>query len=209
MNILPAVLAAGKATRFGSCKQLSKFNDRTLINIAVRALRGASEEPPTVVLGAYAKDIQKHVAANCIFNPDFDQGIGSSLAFIARHATERNYDALLIHLGDLPLVTQDDISLLITHFLADPNRPVASTFSIFEPEHQTESNVQLAKQSRALAPPCIFPRNTFAALQELSGDFGAKKVLERYRCHSVSMPNAAYDVDFPSDIESLQTRARI
>jgi len=82
------VLAAGASRRFGSPKQLVRYERQPLIQ---RVIAGATElagSAVSVVLGAYATEIAATLppgSASIIINRDWEEGIASSIrAAVAR-----------------------------------------------------------------------------------------------------------------------------
>ncbi len=65
-----------------------------------------------------------------------------------------------------------------------------------------------AKYADTCGAPVIFPRRYFGELRSLHGDTGAKSLLRRYidEVYTVSMEEAAVDIDTQSDYESLLRR---
>jgi CTP:molybdopterin cytidylyltransferase MocA len=51
----------------------------------------------------------------------------------------------------------------------------------------------------------LFPRSAFAALGELSGDQGAKALLQSpgFEVRSIPFEDAAIDIDTPADLQKL------
>jgi molybdenum cofactor cytidylyltransferase len=56
-----------------------------------------------------------------------------------------------------------------------------------------------------LGAPVIFPKDYFCELSQLTGDKGAKELLQQYpqKIISLAMPAAALDVDTPEDLKLL------
>ena len=94
-------------------------------------------------------------------------------------------EGALLLLCDQPLVTPAHLDSLLREFEASSPPAVASFYG------------------GRMGPPAVFRRALFPELAELSGDRGAKGVLDRYgsRVVAVSFPPAEIDVDRPSDLE--------
>jgi molybdenum cofactor cytidylyltransferase len=58
--------------------------------------------------------------------------------------------------------------------------------------------------------PAVFPRWAFPGLSALRGDQGARALLHRYvdRVRRIPMPNAAFDIDSPEDLQALEAARR-
>jgi molybdenum cofactor cytidylyltransferase len=140
----------------------------------------------TVVLGAHAEHLEplvRKASANAAFNPDYAQGLASSIRVGLSHAPLDARGAL-ITLADQVAVTADDLRRLVSHWEQQPDRIVA------------------AQYADTVGVPAIFPADLFQELNELRGDGGARTVLSRHaeRVIGVPMPSAALDIDTPADL---------
>ena len=96
------VLAAGGASRFtgGTHKLLTPFRGRPLVRWAVDAALGAGLDDVVVVTGAV--DLGLDVAT--IDNPRWRDGMATSLQVAVAHAGTAGHVAVVVGLGDQPLV---------------------------------------------------------------------------------------------------------
>ena len=116
------VLAAGRSERMGTPKQLLPFGGATLIEQVVRTLtRSCLGKEVVVVLGYRAMDIVKRISGlpvRLAYNPDPEGDMLSSircgLAYI------EPYQAIMIALGDQPLVTTGIVNRLIAEYEGRP-----------------------------------------------------------------------------------------
>jgi molybdenum cofactor cytidylyltransferase len=187
------VLAAGASSRFGSPKQLVRFERQPLIQ---RVIAGATElagGAVTVVLGAYAAEIAAALppgSASIIVNRDWQEGIASSI----RTAVARlpgACDGVLVLLADQPLVGSHSLNRLAAAWRRQPRSIVASLYR------------------SVIGVPAIFPRWCFSDLAALRGDQGARILLRRYADHVVRLahPEAEVDIDYPEDLLELRSTA--
>src|SRR5450432_3016036 len=107
------VLAAGQATRFGSCKQLASHDGKPLLQHVLDNLAQSKIDDVVVVLGANAAEIREQIRfgrARVVMNPDFADGMSTSI-----HAGLRaiKSDAAMIVLADQPCVSPRTIDALI------------------------------------------------------------------------------------------------
>lgn len=124
------VLAAGRSERMGTLKQLLPFGDRTVIEHAARALtRSRLGTDVVVVLGHRAEEIVARISALPVrfaYNPDPEGDMLSSircgLAFIDPD------QAVLVALGDQPLVTTGIVDQLIAEYERHPEGLVLPVF---------------------------------------------------------------------------------
>jgi CTP:molybdopterin cytidylyltransferase MocA len=73
-----------------------------------------------------------------------------------------------------------------------------------------DSEIVATAFSGTLGPPVLFPRGAFAALSGLSGDKGAKSVLQdpRFDVRTIPFEDAAIDIDTPGDLERIAHESR-
>ena len=187
--IFALVLAAGSSTRFGRTKQLEQFEDMSLAAGAMRKVESVCGARSVLITG---KDWQE-VAVTCeplagyfVINNDYEQGLASSIACGVRSVAE-SADAILLMLADLPLVTTEHLTNLATAWAESPHSIVASAFE------------------DTLGPPIVFPRADFAALMQLSGDRGARPIIDanKERVQSIACEEAAFDIDRPEDLAGI------
>ena len=187
--IFAVVLAAGASTRFGRTKQLEKFEGVSLAAGAVRKAESVCGELSVLVTG---KDWQK-VADTCaplagyfVINRDYEQGLASSIACGVRAIAE-SADAMLLMLADLPLVTTEHLTSLVNAWTKSPQTIVASAFE------------------DTLGPPIVFPKADFDALMQLSGDRGARPIIDanKDRVQAIACEEAAFDIDYPEDLAGI------
>jgi molybdenum cofactor cytidylyltransferase len=183
------VLAAGASSRFGSPKQLVRFEGQPLIQRVVAGATELTGAAVSVVLGAYAAEIAATLppgSASIIVNRDWQEGIASSIrAAVAR--LPGACDGALLLLADQPLVGRDSLNRLAAAWRRQPRSIIASRY-------------------RAVTGvPAIFPRWCFSDLAALRGDQGARILLRRYADHVVRLahPEAEVDIDYPEDLLDL------
>ncbi len=189
-RISVCVLAAGKSSRFGSSKLTAQLHRKPLLQHALAAAQVACEGRVYIVVGHDQSAIIRASAGLCdniVINPDYEKGIGTSIAAGIRAARE-NTDAILILLADQPLITATHIANIIESWSGTDNEIVASSFD------------------DTFGPPILFPSKAFDKLCDLCGDAGARKILSdsAFVLRSVDFPAARFDVDTPQDLEDLE-----
>lgn len=189
MNIGIAILAAGASTRFGSAKQLAPYNDTTLVSHCVAQCRAV--RPPCTVAVVVGGPFQEAIAieladkkVQVLPNPDARSGIASSIKVASAWASDLKVDALLLVACDQVMLKADDYSLLIDNF------------------RESELPICCASYSETFGIPAVFNSAFFDALSALDGDRGAKSLILKHRDRVclVALPQAAVDVDLPSDL---------
>lgn len=109
MRVAAVVLAAGSASRFGGGKLLAPLRGRPILQHVLDAVAGAGIRDVVVVLGADAPATEAGIAwrrERRVANPRPEDGLGSSLRLgvAAARALDPVPDALLVVLGDQPLI---------------------------------------------------------------------------------------------------------
>ncbi len=195
-NLAMVILAAGGSRRFGQSKQLADINGMPMLQRVVdQCLQVKFQHLDLesidlfVTLGAYSDQIQASVEfgrTRVVFNPDWSDGIGTTIAFVANQL-ESKYEGLMFIAGDQPLVRSAQLSAMIERWQQNPDR------------------VCCAKYNHVLGIPAIFPKRLFPHLQALQGDRGAKQLLlaERGKLQTFPLPEAKTDIDRPDDLRKI------
>ena len=182
------ILAAGASKRLGHPKQLLRLNGETLLHRAARLATEAGCSPVVVVLGYEAEMLTPDLEGlnvQRVINQNWQQGMGSSLAGgIA--AIEDAQDALLMVCDQVRLTRAD-----LTHLLDLHRRSAAS--------------LTVSSYAGRLGVPAVFSRSYFPSLAALSGDRGARDIIERNRSRAAiyDFPDGAEDVDNAADWQRL------
>ena len=184
-----AVLAAGESKRFGPQKLLAPWRGQPLVSHSLRAAQRACPGRVLLVSGHEAEAIEAVTTGDAdriVRNSDFAGGIGTSIAAAAR-ACPAEAQALLIALGDQPLVTADHFRAVIAAWDRSAHSIVATAYA------------------GTFGPPVLVGREYFSMLTGLSGDQGAKHLLHDYRERvvTVEFQPAAVDIDTTGDLVSL------
>ncbi len=182
------ILAAGASTRMGEPKQLLMLDGRPLLLRAIEAALASAARPVVVVLGAQADKIAPLLAHHPVLiaeNAGWAEGMASSirtgLAVIQRSSP--SLDGVVVALCDQPAFSAGVIAQLIAVQAA------------------TRRSIIAARYQGRNGAPAIFLREHFPALLALSGDTGARDLLNtpaRYLA-TVDLPALANDIDTPAD----------
>jgi molybdenum cofactor cytidylyltransferase len=106
MSVAAVVLAAGGGTRFEGAdhKLLAEFRGRPLVSWALAAATGADLDEVAVIVGAVDLSAYVPEGIRVIENADWASGQASSLQVAVSWASERQHEAVVVGLGDQPLV---------------------------------------------------------------------------------------------------------
>lgn len=187
------ILAAGTSTRMeDGSKLLAELDGQAVIEHVVATALASRAEPVVVVLGYRAADVRARVPDGVVLveNPRYDSGLASSLVKGVR-ALPEGVAGCVVMLGDMPLVRPDDVDALIAAF--DPG---ASCVPVVDGRWGN---------------PVLWPRASFHRIVELTGDQGARRVLEADDTPVVEVPlenpGLLFDVDTTADLEQARARS--
>ena len=195
-HIAAIILAAGRSSRMmGTNKLLEKFSDESLIRIAVETTIKSGASPIFVVVGHQSERIIAEIAdldVQCVTNPDFAKGLSTSLQAGLR-ALPKEVDGAIVMLGDMPLVTPTVLQKLMDSFRAKP-----------------ECLAVVPSYREKWGNPVLLARSLFHAASELTGDSGARKLLEMHRDQVVEVivsdDAVTIDLDTPEAFSSARNR---
>lgn len=188
-QILVALLAAGRAERFGGGKLDADCAGRRLGSWVLQAVANAGLSPGLAVVPR-AKPAFVAEAGNwpMLVNPAPQRGLGSSLAIAARHALDLQGPAMLVLLADMPLVAPDFLLRL-----AAARAPAAARYPSGVP-----------------GAPALFPRDMLAALAQLDTDRGATRLLAARGDLTLidPCPDMLTDIDRPENLSRAENLLR-
>jgi molybdenum cofactor cytidylyltransferase len=193
MTVAGVILAAGRSARMAPRNKLLETigGSPVIARVAETALASAAR-PVVVVTGFEAGRIAealRGLAVLSVHNPDFAAGLSTSLrAGLA--ALPAKSDGALILLGDMPFVEAGDLEALIEAFAAKDRNSICVPV-----RHGRTGN------------PVLWGSAYFPEMMRLSGDAGAKLLLEIHREHVTEVEAVSdgifADVDAPSDLARL------
>jgi molybdenum cofactor cytidylyltransferase len=184
------ILAAGGARRMGQPKLLLPWRGEPIIRHTARHALEAGLSPLVVVTGSNGERVEQALdglPVQFIHNPDWQMGQSTSVK-CGLAALPADCGSVAFLLGDQPQI----------------------------PAHLVRALVE--KHSRSLAPltcplvgeqrgnPVLFDRSTFADFATLTGDAGARQIINRYPVDYLPWHDQSllWDVDTPEDYARLQ-----
>ncbi len=183
------VLAAGSARRFGGPKLSAPWRGTTVLGAAIRSAVEAPVESVLVVAGAWpdaARAAAAVASVRCLHARDYAKGMSASIRAGVR-ALPRDARGVFLFLGDMP-ATPPGLPQTMAHRLAGDVLAVAPTWEGMR------------------GHPVLFARELFPDLLALTGDRGARALLDRLgdRLALVEAADSGivFDVDQPSDLET-------
>ncbi|HUH97941.1 MAG TPA: bifunctional UDP-N-acetylglucosamine diphosphorylase/glucosamine-1-phosphate N-acetyltransferase GlmU [Anaerolineales bacterium] len=115
MKVTAVLLAAGQGTRMKSDlpKMLHPLCGKPMLFHSLAAVRGASSEPPVVIVGAEADPIRRSVSGDVRFAVQ-DRQLGTGHALLqAESLLKGRTDYVLVTYGDMPLLQASTLAHLI------------------------------------------------------------------------------------------------
>jgi molybdenum cofactor cytidylyltransferase len=184
------ILAAGAGTRFGpESKLLAELGGRPLLEHAIRAQCAVPRlDRVVVVLGAQAEEILSRVElrrAEPVLCPEWEEGQSASLRCGVRAVTKLGADRVIVTLGDEPLITP----ALIERFVDE--QPGARAVYNGRPGH-----------------PVLLASEQLSAISELTGDRGARTLIQHGPAVECARLGSGRDVDTPDDLEAVRRDVR-
>jgi len=183
MKIGAVVLAAGEGRRFGGNKLLVTVDGEPVITRVLRALDGIER---VVVVGAHVEELMQYLRSEVvIYNPNYREGMSTSIKLGLRFF--QDYDAVLIVLGDMPLITRETINKIINAY--------------------HEGCTAVIPTHRGLrGNPVLIHRSLFNELMRLRGDVGARELLKGRAdvCYVECGPEVIMDIDTLDDLARIE-----
>ena len=187
--IAAVVLAAGLARRMGRQKLLLAVDGKPIVRRAVEGVVGHVDDT-VVVTGPDDRDIAATLAGlriRFVVNPHPEQGQATSIA-AGIAALGSRIDGALVVLGDQPSLPATVVPALIDTFRRSGKTVIAPVYQ----------GVQ--------GTPVLFRRDVFGELAGLTGDAGAKSVVQR---DPGRVERVAFDVPMPVDVDTPEDYERI
>lgn len=187
------ILAAGPSSRMGTPKQLLKLDGKPLVVRAAEAALASPAWPVVVVLGADAEKIRPALGRLPVLiaeNPAWSEGMAASLrtGVTTLRQFSRALDGMLVALCDQPAFSADVIAQLVAA------------------QRTTGRSVVAAHYAGRNGAPALFLREHFPALAALTGEEGARALLngDASRVAAVDLPALELDLDTPGDFAAAR-----
>ena len=191
------ILAAGESSRFGKPKQLTKLNDKCLLEWVVDAALASDLETVVLILGFEHQKILQRLGDKkqsdkfqVAINPRFRDGQSQSVALGVSMIAD-TYGAVMFLLGDQPMVEPATINHLLDCF-----RP-------------SGKNICVPVNRRKRGNPTIFSNLFYNRLLAIEGDIGGRKIIESHPDQilevEIENPLVFFDIDTPQDLKKLNS----
>jgi len=190
--IVAIVLAAGLSRRMGQAKLLLPVEGRPVVRLTVEAVLTGGVEQVVVVTGSEHQPLAEALAGLPValaINPHPEAGQASSIR-VGIGALPAGTEAVLIALGDQPFLAAEIIPALLAA------------------RERTGKAIVAPRYRDGRGNPVLFSRELFGELLDISGDQGARSVVERdpgrVALVDLDLP-MPQDLDTPEDYDRLRT----
>ncbi len=190
-KLLVSILSAGWGSRMGVPKCLLPIGGKPAIVSLLDRWREADLKEIIVISGAYHTLVKRRLGdMPILYNPNYGEGMASSIRVAVDFALVGDYEALIILLADQPLVTVEMLRRLVETF------------------HRGFDAVAF-KVGSSPTPPAIFRGKAFKRLSGLRGDIGARKILADMRNKRLIEGYEPFLRDFDTLWEYMEVRGAL
>lgn len=210
--ILGVLLAAGTGSRFaagtgssldeeselyGENKLLADLDGQSIVAHAARTLAESSLDAAVAVVGHDAEAVERALPENIetVANPDYEQGQSTSVRRGITTAHERDADAVLFALGDMPCVSVATVEAVLDAYRDSDSHTGISHSGIVAPRFDGQRG-----------NPVLFDSRHFDALTSVEGDTGGRRLLESEPVTWVDVEDSGIhrDVDTLADLREIR-----
>lgn len=196
-RVAALLLAAGKSSRMGANKMLAEIDGKPMVARTAQRLLSSHARPIIAVLGNMADAVDEalgRLPVERVNNPDFADGLSTSLKR-GLAALSADVDGVVVCLGDMPLIAGRDLDRLIAAF-----NPLEGRAIVVPTRRGKRGN------------PILWSRQFFAEMMALSGDSGARKLIDEHAdlVAEIEMDSDSIliDIDTPEALAELRERVK-
>jgi len=190
-RIAALVLAAGLSSRMGMNKLLQEWRGKPLLRWTVEAALASEARPVIVVTGHEAAQTEaalRGLDVMVVRNPTYRDGLSSSVK-TGLSALPASADGAMILLGDMPEIGSTLLNRMIAAFSPPDGRSIC-----------------IAVHDGRRGNPVLWARSLFGEIAEISGDRGARHLLES---HEEQLCEVEADAGVLSDVDTPDALARL
>ena len=199
-DVAALILAAGQASRYRDAggqaptKLVADWRGAPLVRWAVCASLSSRAHPVLVVTGHARAEVETALAKSevaFVHNPDYAQGLSTSLR-VGVAALPPDAAGVVVMLGDMPEASAAVVDALIGAFEATPGAVAA-----------------VALYNGRRGNPVLLGRALFGEVARLSGDEGARRLLQGLKSEEIVAVEVAEagvvkDIDRPEDLLAIR-----
>lgn len=194
MRISAILLTAGLSSRMGENKMLLPLSVSTVVQKTFEQLLASEVDEVVVVTGRESDSVQLRIKnyesdkTRFVYNPDYEKGMTTSIQAGLRAIVD--VGAVMICLGDMPLLKVDDYRFLTDSFA-----------------NQNQYSIQVPFYKGQKGNPVIFAQKHFQEILNHTEMNGCSAVVQRNSesvCRiEVSSDHFIQDIDTPEDYQQI------
>jgi molybdenum cofactor cytidylyltransferase len=178
-----------------SSKLLLPYNNTTLLQHSVNVLMAVPNSRLITITGCFHQQITEALSGQqlqLVYNERWQQGMGQSIQkgiqYMQQHVKEAT--SVLIAVCDQPGITAALVSNMLQLQTTTGKGIIACTYA------------------GTTGTPVLFHQKYFAMLEQLTGQQGAKKIIqaELHDVATIPFPEGAIDIDTPEDYLKMRSR---
>jgi len=186
------ILAAGLSRRMGQNKLTLMLDGIPIVEHVIRNLEVSDVDNIVLVYSEHTKEVKKIADRHGIRsfrNDNAEEGLSTS---VVKGLTELyGNEGVMFLLGDQPFILTEDINSIVSKFL------------------ENRSKIIVPMNYSGRGNPILFPEKYFNEILDITGDSGAKQVLNRHEDEVVFVQvkdsKIQFDIDTPEDFETAGT----
>ncbi|SMB26055.1 conserved protein of unknown function [Sterolibacterium denitrificans] len=196
-RVAALILAAGTSQRMGEQhKLLAEIDGIPLVLRAVNAALASNASSVTLITGKCGEEIAALAGGDNprltrVHNPDYAAGMASSLCLGIRSLPD-DAEAVLVLLADMPHVNAAHLDRLIEAY----------------GQYLERAPIIVPLHAGRRGNPALWPRRFFPQILTLTGDQGARSLLQQHHHEVITLdmndPAVLMDIDTPQDLASLK-----
>lgn len=159
------ILAAGKATRFKSVKQLVRVKGKAMLQRALDAANRSLADYVLLIVGSNSSDILPKInlgRAQVVLNNNYEKGQSTSIKCGITNLPS-DCAATILMVADQPFLRSTHLNRIINAFKEGENTDVVALSHLGAPRN-----------------PALIPKKLFPKLLKLRGDTGARGIINEY-----------------------------
>jgi molybdenum cofactor cytidylyltransferase len=191
------ILAAGQGKRLGGTRPLLVQDQASLLETIVTRFRSTALDDLIVVLGYEARRMVGRISLNglkVVINGQFRMGLSSSIQRGLAYINSRS-NAVMLALGDMPLVTKATVNTLISEY------------------KKTKKGIIVPVCEEQRGHPVVVDLKYLEFLLSLRGDIGAHAVADAFpkdvREVRIDSDEVLLDVDTRDDFDRIKPRLAV